>query len=115
MASKQILRQIKQFANMLPVVTHKTRVFVSGEEILKTMPDAKVDDVPVEPDKTYSIAAQMPTNHYRAMKKLYAQKGEEGLYLYAEMMRQFREGEVRLAVDTIGGLVMRKNEITWGF
>lgn len=34
---------------MLPVVTHKTRVLVSGEEILKTMPDAKVDDVPVEP------------------------------------------------------------------
>lgn len=62
---------------MLPVVTHKTRVLVSGEEILKTMPNAKVDDVPVEPDKTYSIAAQMPTNHYRAMKKLYAQKGEE--------------------------------------
>lgn len=115
MASKQILSQIRQFANMLPVVSHKTRVLVSGEEILKTMPDAKIEGEPIDPEKTYSIAAQMPTNHYRAMKKLYAQKGEEGLYLYAEMMRQFREGEVRLAVETIGGLVMRKKEITWGF
>lgn len=100
---------------MLPVVTHKTRVLVSGKEILDAMPDAKIEGESIDPEKTYSIPAEMPTNHYRAMKKLYAQKGEAGLHQYADMMRQFREGEVKLAVETIGGLVMRKNEVTYGF
>jgi hypothetical protein len=115
MANKEILKQIRAFAQMLPVVTHKTRVLVSGATILEKLPDAKIDGVPVEPTKTYSVPAEMPTNHYRAMKKLYQQKGQDGLYLYAEMMRQSKEGEVQLAVETIGNMVVRKNEITYGF
>lgn len=73
---KKVLKQIRQFATMLPIVTSECKKKVLGSEILKTNTEAKDGSGnPVDAGKVYEYDSTIRVNHYRAMKKVYKAEG----------------------------------------
>lgn len=112
---KKVLKQIRHFAAMLPVVSSPCKGKVLGSEILKQNPNAKdAEGNPLAPQKVYMYDARVNHNHVRAMKKIYKSKGNGGLLQYAQMMKDFQEGRIKMLDTVIGGMEERKASLVPG-
>lgn len=92
---KDIQNQIREFADMLPVVNEPCIKKVLGSELLKENKNATdADGKPIIANLIYSLPAVIPRNHYRTMKKIYNKEGKDGLMRYAEKMGKLKKEKV---------------------
>lgn len=113
---KMVLKQLRQFASVLPDVMQDTFAIVSGDEILKHNSNA-VDGSGkgIIADGRYKVRAKMKVNHYRNLKKVYKAKGIDGVMEYAGMMKEFKVGNAKMVNEVVGGVFGREDEVTRGF
>lgn len=113
---KKVLKQLRQFEQMLPQTTSSANVYATGKELLEIRPDLKDSSgKPIDPNKSYLVPGYVRNNHYRTMKKIYKKKGEEGLKEFAKMMGDFENGRITMVEEAIGGISERAQSIRAGF
>lgn len=81
--TKKLLRQIRKAAQKMPPVPVKTKMRVSGAEILARNKDAKDGKGnPIDKNKFYIVPATQPKNHQKVMKRLLAEGGSAAVNKY---------------------------------
>lgn len=89
---KDIQNQIREFADMLPIINEPCVKKVLGSELLKENKHAvDTKGKPIIATRIYSLPTVIPRNHYRTMKKIYNKEGKDGLLRYAEKMGKLKK------------------------
>lgn len=109
MKDKKILKQLRDIAGKLPVVTEQKKTLVSGEHILRYKPNAKDGEgQKIQADKAYHVVVPIPKNHYRTMKKLFTDGGNTLVNDYIRQINEMTLGNKELMQTVMGGLNERK-------
>lgn len=84
---KQLIKEMRIAADKLPVYMVKTRMRLTGLEMLEKYPDMKDQaGKPIHQDKTYIVDGYRPRNHFKRMQEIYESEGVPGLNKYIDGM-----------------------------
>lgn len=82
--SKAILHKLKKMSMDLPPSFRYELRRDTGANILARNPKAQIDGKPLDPKQHYQVKVATPVNHYRTMKKLFAEKGIQQVEEYVK-------------------------------
>lgn len=115
MGKKSTFKQLRAVSQKLPQYLQPTKVRISGKDILKKNPLAKmVDGTPIEADKFYLADSFIPKNHYRALKKAYKKGGHKEAVEYFKAIADSGASAIQGQMEIRNGINERASLIPFG-
>lgn len=109
---KQLAREFRQAAAMLPRITIPTKMNITGLELLKGGTTIDEDGNPIDSERIYQIDAETNLNHVRKMKKLYKKGGLEAVDQYVMENAALANAAVKCQEEILSGMEQRASQFS---